>query len=1085
MLFSGNRQQEPLRRTIRLKFKGTRLAFTLVHLAMIHTVQEAHGGWQHYTQFDGLNGVGVTDMIEDRNGSLWVSYWSTTGVSRYDGVRWVHYREANGGPDVLRPRLLEDRDGNIWVLGRTDAVINEPSYTRLYRFDGHSWTTPSVPQTIDLNRVDHMAQDSSGVFWFGGTALLTLDEDTWTTVVPGSSPPTLQVNDIEVDQNGNVWFATKVGARRWDGTEWTYFTTADGLLDDDLLEVFVDKTNNIWFASALGISRFGSSGDWDSFASADDLLPGRIGGISQDVEGHLWVAQNGGASRYDGTRWRSYTSQLDSDLVYAVLADRTGNIWFGRYDGLTRFDRSEMFTFEGVAADKIRVARDESGQEVVWLQNGHTLQRFDGSQWSQLDLMGHVPNGAKIWAMELDSAANPWLGFTASDGAGGVLGGAIHLENQVWISVSDSLENKGIKAIFSDVDGQLWFGTVEGLIFQFSEASGWRRYTHIANLNGDPSKQIWSIAQDSEQNYWFATEGIGVVRLDTRSNEWETYDLSAWDPDARLPYDVAAASSGEVWVATDGGIFRYDGTWTRFSLQDGLTSRRGRHIAIDFMNRVWVATTAGLNLFQESRWGHSVEDPLKRVMLSLAVTNSGVVWTSTRDATGQFVTVRYEPDFVPPQTAILSPRPDLVSSRSPSASYAAAWGEAESMQYSYSLDGGFWSSWTNENVWTSPLLADGWHEFGVRAQDALGNVDATPAIWNFEVDATPPQPVISQPTFAQAVRGRVAIRGTAADSRFKSYEVRVRVAGAPTWDDPIATTIHESQSPVVEDVLAEWSTLDLPDGDYELRLSVEDHLGLVGTALVGVIVDNVSPSAQNTTPVTITNATGGDVFTTNKELHLYFPPNAFDRDFVVIRIDTIPGASVPESLPDGAMLSSRGYEVSWNGAMARKPVVLEMSWQSAMVPGNTGSLAIHSSSGGEWFRLGGTVDESRAVLSLAITSPGHFAMYSGSTGASGSPPGLSSVSLTPKVFSPTGTYANSEARIGFTLGQAGPVSVSVFNRAGRLVKEIVSGLPMNAGTNLVSWNGRDRSDRVVPVGLYIVTVEALGDRQTQALSVVR
>jgi len=65
------------------------------------------------------------------------------------------------------------------------------------------------------------------------------------------------------------------------------------------------------------------------------------------------------------------------------------------------------------------------------------------------------------------------------------------------------------------------------------------------------------------------------------------------------------------------------------------------------------------------------------------------------------------------------------------------------------------------------------------------------------------------------------------------------------------------------------------------------------------------------------------------------------------------------------------------------------------------------------------------------------------------------------------------------------VTVKVYNRAGRLVREVVSGQQMNAGANLVRWDGRDSNSNQVEDGLYLVVVEALGDKKVETLSIVR
>jgi len=67
----------------------------------------------------------------------------------------------------------------------------------------------------------------------------------------------------------------------------------------------------------------------------------------------------------------------------------------------------------------------------------------------------------------------------------------------------------------------------------------------------------------------------------------------------------------------------------------------------------------------------------------------------------------------------------------------------------------------------------------------------------------------------------------------------------------------------------------------------------------------------------------------------------------------------------------------------------------------------------------------------------------------------------------------------------GPVRVTVHNRAGRLVREVLPGATLGAGANLIRWDGRDGTGRAVEDGLYLVAVESLGERQVRTLAVVR
>jgi len=288
---------------------------------------------------------------------------------------------------------------------------------------------------------------------------------------------------------------------------------------------------------------------------------------------------------------------------------------------------------------------------------------------------------------------------------------------------------------------------------------------------------------------------------------------------------------------------------------------------------------------------------------------------------------------------------------------------------------------------------------------------------------------------------------------------------------------------VTAGVLASWNTTTVPDGDYQLRLSVTDTLGLTGTALVNVVVDNQAPYANLTTPAKVSAVSGGDVYTTNSEAHLYFPPHGFGED-AVVTIAPLVAADVPDTLSQGAARVLSGYDLSWGSAKLAKPATLELSYAGlASVP--PGTLALYQSADGtSWQRVGGTVDAGTKRLSAPLSGAGRFALFAEPRAFAGSG-SLSLLALTPRVFAPRGSYASREVAIGFTLGRPGAVTVRVFNRAGRLMREVLRDQALGPGANLVRWDGRDRDGSVVEDGLYLVTVEALGEKRTQTLAVVK
>ena len=111
------------------------------------------------------------------------------------------------------------------------------------------------------------------------------------------------------------------------------------------------------------------------------------------------------------------------------------------------------------------------------------------------------------------------------------------------------------------------------------------------------------------------------------------------------------------------------------------------------------------------------------------------------------------------------------------------------------------------------------------------------------------------------------------------------------------------------------------DGNYEIRLAVSDTLGLTGVALIPVTVDNEAPFVEETTPVVMSAVTGGHVFTTNREAHLYFPPRTFTKD-ALVTIAVLEDSAVPNVLPAVVQRVLAGYNLFWGEAIGLIPGVV-------------------------------------------------------------------------------------------------------------------------------------------------------------------
>lgn len=1021
--------------------------------------------WKKFTTADGLVGNSIVSIAEDRDGSFWFA--TPSGVSRYDGVAWTTYLSAY---DQVQASA-RDRAGNLW-FGTAFGVL---------RFDGSTWRRFTTADGLADNLVFTIEVDHAGALWFGTPAGASrFDGTAWRTFTASDGLAGARVYSIFADGSGLIWFGTSGGLTRFDGTSWRTFTIADGLAAASVYRVRGDASGNVWigYEDQVGVTRFDGN-SWRTFTTADGLAYNFVYSILPDRSGNVWFGTAyGGVSRFDGTRWTTFTApnELPDNSVYSIFEDQSGYLWFGTNGGASRYDGSTWKAFttsDGIADNLVTsILEDRSGS--LWFGTYGGASRYNGSAW---DTIGTADGLASqyVTSMLQDRSDRLWFGTLG--------GGVSRLDGTRWtnFSTNEGLANPAVEAMLEDRDGRMWFATQNGV--SLFDGQTWRTFT---TADGLIANDVRCMAQDRAGNLWFGTQGNsssgGVTRFD--GSTWKSYttlDGLAFNWVQCITQD----RSGSLWFGTSCcGASRYDGTfWRTYSTADGLGSNTVYSILEDRSGNLWFGTSGGVTRYDGVNWRtFTTADGLPdRDVLAILEDRTGSLWFATHGGIA-----RYDPDRIPPRTVIVTPPPRVTSARD-HALVVAAFGEVDRIEFSCRLDGAPWSPWSRNGSTFLSALPDGRHLFEARSRDFLANTDPSPAQAPFEVDGTSPSPIIESPAFGQPVRARVEVRGTVADARLSRYRLDMRPEGATSWDPPEATLLHQSTDPVVAGSLGTWETSSLPDGNYELRVSATDSLGLTGTYDVMAIVDNRPPYVEVTSPARVLAATGGDVYTTGAEIHLYFPPRAFLED-AVITVAPVHLASPPsapgDTLPNGAVRMLPGYEIRWNPSALQKPATLDLDFTG--VPSVSGVPAIYCSrdSGMTWARLGGTVDRKAARVSLTISSEGRYALF-GESGASVGGPLLSSLSLTPRVFSPTGSFASRQIGIGFTLSRPAPVTLRIYNRAGRMVQEVASGQAMNAGSNLLRWDGKDRRGEFVADGIYMVTVEALGQKQRNVLAVVK
>jgi hypothetical protein len=512
--------------------------------------------------------------------------------------------------------------------------------------------------------------------------------------------------------------------------------------------------------------------------------------------------------------------------------------------------------------------------------------------------------------------------------------------------------------------------------------------------------------------------------------------------------DVRAAvdgGDGFYLVATANGLFRVDqdlSRWRRLGVGDGLPSDALLSVAADG-DELWIGSAG------DGAATHRFEFPDTRISLS----PPPVVTSRAVSVLAQVESM--DPDSDPGQ-----------------------------VQFQWRVDAGEWSNPTAERtisfVPAELALADGVHALSVRAVDPEFNEDPTPATATFELDTTPPAPRIDAPGAGAVLQGLVAVRGAAVDARFAAYAVTVWPKGTPA--DQADTIQAWTPAPVVLGQLANWNTADVtrfPDKVWVLRVSIADQLGVTGYTQIEVLVDNQAPFSSVSSPVLARGDLGATVWTVGGEAQLLVPPYAFAGERV-ISLDTEASADSPA-----------GYAARVGPAELAFDKTATLRLRATAPAEQDGPLAVFRNTGSGWTRLGGTRqvesegDAATAGGTFYSVPVGGAALYAllpdQSTTSGGAV--ISGLATEPRFFSPGSESGDGRMSISFALAHPSAVKAVVYNRAGRLRRELADGLQLPAGQNVLFWDGQDEDGETVAAGLYIVCIEAAEERVTQVVSV--
>ncbi|OGG45108.1 MAG: hypothetical protein A3F84_11825 [Candidatus Handelsmanbacteria bacterium RIFCSPLOWO2_12_FULL_64_10] len=368
--------------------------------------------------------------------------------------------------------------------------------------------------------------------------------------------------------------------------------------------------------------------------------------------------------------------------------------------------------------------------------------RYDGKTWTAYTAADGLIDG-QVWAILKAKDGSLWVAGQHKGKSA-----AARYDGTRWriFSTADGLVGDIIFSGYAAPNGDIWFGTggtAQGAGAVRFDGTTWKVYT---NKDGLIHNLVYDIAQTPDGAIWFATLG-GLSRFD--GAHWTNFTPGE-APDRQRMATLCVARDSSLWVGSGGGIFsfkgvaRYDGkTWKRYTTEEGLGGNWVGQIVQSPDGVLWFGTgNEGLSQFDGVTWSaysHSREEipiPFAGWRRTICGSSDGALYL--QGDPGGFM--RFMPDRQHAPESFLEPASDRVSSAGNILlrwSGRDLWDDTppQSLRYQWRMDNGTWSSWSDRTDFTFTELTSGKHTFEVRTVDRDGNVDATPAVHAFVVEA--------------------------------------------------------------------------------------------------------------------------------------------------------------------------------------------------------------------------------------------------------------------------------------------------------------------------------------------------------------
>ncbi|MFL5762453.1 MAG: two-component regulator propeller domain-containing protein [Bacteroidia bacterium] len=499
-----------------------------------------------------LTGKSVKFIIRDsRNTSL---YWVAIPG---EGVYGIKFEKGNARTvSTITGKLLSqslnilsiysDHESNLWI-SLADEGLKKVIFPSGNKKDIYSVKTISQKNGLPTNYIQSVFEDFEYNMWFGtfGNGLIEMPVHKFNFFRPEAGT---DITSILTDSLDYMWLGTSAGLLKYnseDNSKTILYDEHNGFVKDQVSSLMRDNTGKIWIGCVLnGLFTFDpKTGQFENFSKKNKLLPCSVNHITQTKKGIIIAATTEGAYFIDPLAHTQQLLTTNEGLLYNnvrhVFCDSKNRIWFSSEGTPPYFlEKDEITILKDIPELRgfiINSVTEDLNGLICICTGGDGIFFYDGKKTTNI----RVENGLLsnfCYSAVLNFNNDIWI--THKNGISRIKGSDHHVTTY---KKSDGLlfVSNNMNAACSDLKGNLWFGTEEGLVLYNSKRN--------SNAIPEPRVKVQSLVLNDKS---FTTQDRIALPYGSYNAKLSFIGISLTDA-SKVMYKYRLSGLDSTWRITD------------------------------------------------------------------------------------------------------------------------------------------------------------------------------------------------------------------------------------------------------------------------------------------------------------------------------------------------------------------------------------------------------------------------------------------------------------------------------------------------------------------------------------------------------